>query len=102
MESHQTRTDQSLKALIELGKKGMFPLFERTWIDQYFTNPILTKNKKQKTQIDKMFSQLSKHKTIERKKTLLFAMTEQERNLLIREFFQMVEGKILDEGPELH
>ena len=96
------RKDQSLNGLIELGKKGIFPLFERSWIDQCFCGPEVKKSSKQKSQVSKMILKLSKHKSIERKKTLLLALSEKQRLLFIQEFFKLVEGKILDEGMELH
>ena len=49
----------------------------------------------------KILKQLQKHKSLDRKKTLLSSLATEDRNLFIKTFLKAVEGKILDEKPEL-
>ena len=100
MEFHH-RNDQSIKSLVELGTRGYFPLFENEWIEDISTDTKkLTGNEKVKAK--KLFLRVSKQRSIERKKTILFSMEEIERQLFIKAFLKMVENKILDNKPELH
>jgi hypothetical protein len=38
---------------------------------------------------------------LDRKKTLLSSLNKEERDLFIKSFLKLVEGKILDKKPEL-
>lgn len=86
--------DKSFKPLIELGAKGHFPLFLDEWIIE-LREKNLTKSEKLK--VKKLVTQLSKHKSIERKKTLLFSFEKGDREIFIKAFLQVVEGYLLNE-----
>lgn len=86
--------DESFKPLIELGTRGHFPLFLDEWLNKVRVKSL---SKTEMLKVKKLISQLSKHKSIERKKTLLFSLQETEREIFIKAFLQVVEGKLLDE-----
>ena len=91
---------QSIKSLIELGANGFFPLFEEKWfLQKELKEKKLTGNEKVKAK--KLFSRVAGHRGINRKKTILLSMTEEERNLFMRAFMKMVEMKIMDSKPGL-
>lgn len=104
MELDAARPEDSMKRLIELGTQGFFPLFHSSWIEELDIS-----NKKfqkftgvERTKAKKLFQKLSQHRTLEHKKIALLAMTIDDRKLFIKAFFKMVEGKIIDQRPDLH
>jgi hypothetical protein len=98
------RPEDSMKALIQLGTTGHFPLFHECWIN----DPGLKEKRFQKitgierARAKKLFQQVSKHRQLEHKKTVVLSMNEDDRKLFMKAFFKLVEGKILDQRPELH
>ena len=86
--------DKNLKPLIELGKRGHYPLFQNDWLNEVREKHL---SKTDQNKVKKLINQLSKHKTIERKKTLLFSLDKNEREIFIKAFLQVVEGKLLNE-----
>jgi hypothetical protein len=93
--------DESLKSLIKMGALGFYPLFDGTWINEVlkFTNLNLSKIEKQKAK--RILLRLEKHKSLDRKKTILLSLGKEERDLFIKAFLKMVEGEILDQRPEI-
>jgi hypothetical protein len=93
-----------MKALINLGVSGHFPLFLDIWL----SNPSIKDLRFSKitgverTKAKKLFSRVSKHRSLEHKKVVVQAMSDEERSLFIKAFLKLVEGKILDQRPELH
>lgn len=93
-----------MKALIELGMAGFYPLFHDVWLQ----DPTIKEKKFHKitgierARAKKLFNQVSKHKRLEHKKTILMSMSEDDRRLFMKAFFKIVEGKILDLKPEIH
>ena len=98
------RPEESMKALIQLGTTGHFPLFHEIWLN----DPDIKEKKFQKitgierARAKKLFQQVSKHRQLEHKKTVLLSMNDEDRKLFVKAFFKMVEVKILDEKRELH
>ena len=98
------RPEESMKALIHLGTFGHFPLFHDLWLNW----PELKERKFQKitglerARAKKLFQQVSKYPQLERKRIVLLSMSEDDRKLFMKAFLKMVEGKILDQRPELH
>jgi hypothetical protein len=102
LELYHSRNDQSFKSLIDLGTQGHFPLFDLRWLgDIRGLEPNKLTNA-EKLQAKKIIKRLAKHKTLERKKTILISLAKNERQLFIRAFLNMVEGKIIDLGQDLH
>lgn len=93
-----------MKALIQLGMSGHFPLFHDVWI----SDPEIKERRFQKitgverARAKKLFQQVSKHRRLEHKKTALLSMNDDDRKIFMKAFFKLVEGKILDQKPELH
>ncbi len=102
MEESRRNHNKDFQSLVDLGTKGFFPLFYSTWIQdaKESSSQKLTSHEKRKAKI--IMEKLQKHRSIERKKTLLLALDSEERNYFIKVFLKMVEGKILDEKPEFH
>ena len=98
------RPEESMKALIQLGTTGHFPLFHEIWL----TDPDIKEKRFQKitgqerARAKKLFQQVSKHRQLEHKKTVLLSMNDEDRKLFMKAFFKLVEGKILDLKPEIH
>ncbi len=58
-------------------------------------------SKQEEEKAKKILKLLQKHKSLDRKKTLLSSLEKEDRALFIKTFLKVVEGKILDEKPEL-
>ncbi len=98
------RPEESMKALINLGVQGHFPLFHESWITH---TSLKEKNFLKITGVErarakKLFNNVLKHRLLERKKIVIHSMTDDDRALFIKAFFKLVEGKILDQKLELH
>ena len=98
------RPEESMKALINLGTVGHYPLFHDLWM----SDPEIKEKRFQKitgierARVKKLFQQVSKHRQLEHKKTVLQSMNDEDRKLFMKAFFKLVEGKILDQKLELH
>jgi hypothetical protein len=96
------RNDRSLKSLITLASLGYYPLFENEWLIDARNNvkeKNLTGNEKAKAKT--LFKRICSHRSVDRQKTVISAMTKKDRDLFVRAFLKMVEDKILDSSPEL-
>ena len=93
-----------MKALINLGTQGHYPLFHDMWLK----DPEIKEKKFQKitglerARAKKLFLRVSKHRQLDHKKTVLLSMNDGDRILFMKAFFKLVEGKILDLKPEIH
>lgn len=98
------RPEESMKALIQLGTQGHFPLFHELWMK----DPAILDKKfhritgLERARAKKLFQRVSKHRQLEHKKTVLLSMDDGDRKLFMKAFFKLVEGKILDLKPEIH
>ena len=98
------RPEESMKALIQLGTQGHYPLFHELWLK----DPEIKEKKFQKitglerARAKKLFLRVSKHRQLDHKKTVLLSMNDGDRILFMKAFFRLVEGKILDLKPEIH
>jgi hypothetical protein len=96
----------TFKTLIHMGSYGHLPLFHEEWIKE----AINSKEKKTKFmsykdakfKVKTNLEKLEAHRNIERKKTALFQMPNEERNELINAFLKVVEFEVLDNFRELH
>jgi hypothetical protein len=93
-----------MKALISLGVQGFYPLFLDVWLN----DPTIKEKRFSKitgverAKAKKLFSKVSKHRSLEHKKIIVCSMNDDDRALFMKAFFKIVEGKILDQRPELH
>lgn len=97
------RPENSMKALISLGIKGHFPLFYPNWIQEACLQDKVTKKLSQtdRAHAKMMFIHMTKHRSLEHKKIYLHSLSVHDRNLFIKAFLKLVEGKILDHGLDL-
>ena len=94
--------EKNFKSLVELGTKGFFPLFYDSWLHEAKKESTKKLSSHEKRMAKAIMKKLHKHKSIERKKTLLLSLDSKERIYFVKAFLKLVEGKILDEQPELH
>ncbi len=101
MDLQKWRNNPEIASLVEIGTKGFYPLFYPQWLHEVSnlqSNPF---SKQEEEKAKKILKQLQKHKSLDRKKTLLSSLEKEDRILFIKTFLKAVEGKILDEKPEL-
>ncbi len=96
---------QGLNQLIEAGSTGYFPLFYPNWITDSFkdqpTAQKMTFSRAAET-VHRVYKRIERHHTIERKKTAIQALNNEERQEFILSFMKMVEYRALDKLRELH
>ncbi|MFX3675734.1 MAG: hypothetical protein ACN6I6_01730 [bacterium] len=105
MEIFKRSPDHTIKSLIEWGTQGHYPLFDRDWLEAL--NPVPGKRLRalstnQKSKVKTILKRLSGQTSFERKRTVLFSLSQEDRSAFIRAFMNAVEHKILDTSPELH
>lgn len=93
---------EGLKPLIELATKGLFPIFHPSWIESASQARDTRATYCDLQLFAKIEKSLSKHKSLERKKTVMMALTEAERTAFICHFLQKVECRILETKPIVH
>jgi len=96
---------QELDTLIEAGSFGHFPLFYQSWIRESYINIADSKKitfSRAAETVHKIFDQIEKHRSIEKKKTAIQAMNEYERQNFVLSFMKMVEYRTLDRLKDLH
>lgn len=96
---------QGLDQLIEAGSTGYLPLFYQEWIAESFAD----KNEVRKMSfsraaetVHKFYRQIERHHSIEKKKTAIQALTNDDRKDFVLSFMKMVEYRALDKLKELH
>lgn len=105
MEIFKRSPDQTINSLIEWGTQGYYPLFDRDWLGALTPAPgqkLRRLNINEKGKVKTILKRLATQASFERKRTVLFSLTADERSIFIRAFMLAVEGKILDSSPELH
>lgn len=76
-----------------MGTKGYFPLFDESWVAESFqnTSPLSASERECGEQI---LERLIRHRGIDRKKTILWSLKDQQRSALVKLFFELVEQKM--------
>jgi hypothetical protein len=103
MPKMQDRHD--LDQLIEAGSSGYLPLFYHAWIHESFADMAEVKRisfSRAAETVHRVFGQIERHQSIERKKTAIQALKNDERKDFILSFMKMVEYRTLDNLKELH
>lgn len=94
-----------LDQLIEAGSSGFFPLFYQDWIHESFADTgearKITFSRAAET-VHRVYKQIERHHSIERKKTAIQALRNEDRKDFIVSFMKMVEYRALDKMRELH
>lgn len=96
---------QGLDQLIEAGSAGFFPLFYQDWILESFSDKTEVKRmsfSKAAETVHRVYKQIERHHSIERKKTAIQALQNDERKDFVLSFMKMVEHRTLDKVRELH
>jgi hypothetical protein len=96
---------QGLDQLIEAGSTGYLPLFYQEWITESFADKSEVKKmsfSRAAETVHKVYRLIEKHHSIERKKTAIQAMNNEERKDFVLSFMKMVEYRTLDRLKELH
>lgn len=96
---------QGLDQLIEAGSSGYFPLFYQDWIHESFAKGIEAKTisfSHAAETVHRVYKQIERHSSIERKKTAIQALQNDERMNFVVSFMKMVEYRALDKLRELH
>lgn len=73
-----------------MGTKGYYPLFDQ--IPLHRNHHCL--NNDERKEAFHLLERLSKHRGIDRKRTVLLTLSEQEQDLVVRLFFELVGKKI--------
>jgi len=95
-------SNQGIQSLIELGTNGHYPLFPTEWFGSLNlkNNSTISKSEKEKTH--KILNRLAQHRSLDRKRTILYSLTDKEREIFLKVFFNMVENKLMSKKQELH
>lgn len=96
---------QGLDQLIEAGSSGYFPLFYQDWILESFADIKEVKKisfSMAAENVHRVYKQIERHHSIDRKKTAIQALKTDERNEFVLSFMKMVEYRALDKLRELH
>lgn len=94
-----------LDYLIEAGSTGYFPLFYQDWIHESFADQTVVKRMSfslAAETVHRVYKQIERHTSIERKKTAIQALKSDERKDFVLSFMKMVEYRALDKLRELH
>jgi hypothetical protein len=96
---------QGLDQLIEAGSTGYLPLFFQEWITESYADKTEVKRmsfSRAAETVHKIYGQIEKHHSIEKKKTAIQALQNEVRKDFVLSFMKMVEYRTLDKMKELH
>jgi hypothetical protein len=96
---------QGLDQLIEAGSSGYLPLFYQDWIQESLSDKNEVKRMsfaRAAETVHRVYRQIERHHSIEKKKTAIQALRIDERKDFIISFMKMVEYRTLDKMKELH
>lgn len=97
---------RDLQGLIDAGRAGHYPLFLKSWIHDVLSfqkkRGQCPFSKKEGRKINQIILALKQYQDAEDKQDFLAMLDLNERNLFILAFLTIIEGRILDEGPQLH
>lgn len=96
---------QGLDQLIEAGSTGYFPLFYQDWIHESYADQSEARKmsfSRAAEVVHRVYKQIERHHSIERKKTAIQALKNDERKDFVISFMKMVEYRTLDKMRELH
>ena len=101
MDKTDYQLDYAVKSLIKLGASGFQPLLEVSWISQVLTNSPSPLTSNDKLRSREIIEKLSRFKSLERKRNFIANLAEEDRKNFIRIFMKLVEGEVLDGGPQI-
>lgn len=102
MNNHLLFKNKTIKSLVNMGVNGHLPLFDTSWINSInFDYKAINLSDSELRKAEKLLENLGKHKCLDRQKTVLFAMKNKDRELIIKAFLTIVEDKVLDLNTHL-
>jgi hypothetical protein len=96
---------QGLDQLIEAGSAGFYPLFYQDWIHESMSDTTEVKRlsfSQAAETVHRVYKQIEKHSSLERKKIAIQALKNEERKDFVLSFIKMVEYRTMDKLRELH
>ncbi len=94
--------DHLMGHYINLAKTGQLPLFFNEWLKAPLEEERPVSLAKANRTVRSFFKKCEKHRGLERKKTLLIALPDDERQDFIRSFLKVVERDIIKDLRNLH
>lgn len=99
---HPTKKTDDYKNFLQMAKTGHYPLFFNQWLTESLGEEYHMPITQASTNVQNVFTKLSKHRTIEKKKTALIGMDKMTRDQFVRSFLTMVEHENLKDIKTLH
>lgn len=92
-----------MSPFIETASFGHYPLFYKSWIKKYslWLSSKDIVNKKNDLYFD-VLGKINKHKSLERKRTVLISLPNDDLMYFMHEFFKAVEIELLEEKTGIH
>lgn len=87
------KKDRLIQSLLSMGTKGFFPLFDKNWVSTSFKDqkPLSDSQREDGYLI---LDRLTRHRGIDRKKTVIFSLQQQQREVVVKLFLELVEQKM--------
>lgn len=99
MQNNKVQSDYD--HFVKLAQSGYYPLFFNDWVHTSMQQTQNINFRKASHNVKHVFNQLSKHRTVEKKKTALISMDKLTREEFIRSFFTVIEHEILKDNKTL-
>ncbi len=93
----------NLSSFIKMAIHGHYPLFYNSWFNEYLENKTSIKSTQKTKKLSReIIQRMDKHRSIDRKRTILMSLNKSDRMIFINEFLLMVESQVLDRKPGIH
>lgn len=92
---------QELENYIQIAVTGHYPLFFEEWLNLNQDNSKRINYRAANANVNKVFEDLKKHRSVEKKKTALIGMSNERRVEFIHSFLKVVEHECLKEDYKL-
>jgi hypothetical protein len=86
---------------VKIAQIGHYPLFFNDWVTSSLNDKQALTFMNASKNVKQVFSNLERHRTIEKKKTALIGMEKSSREEFIRSFFKVVEHEVLKDLTSL-
>jgi hypothetical protein len=91
--------ERILESLLDMGKCGHFPLFINAWIAEGLEKTCSTKKDQRRGR--QILDRIIQHRCMEKRKTVVMSLSDEDRAILIRSFMQLVENRVIDARPTI-
>lgn len=86
---------------IKLAQTGHYALFPEKWVLESLQSGEVPKYRNANKNVREVFKTLSKHKSLQKKQTVLMSLPDDKRQEFIRSFYCVVEHNLLNEVKTL-